>query len=117
MARFLVVSAAGISLFAAILHLMGKRRLSCWLLVPLPAIGCGMAILELSHGAQRIGESSFETDLMQLAYLSVLLVLSLIAALRSNWRWLFRVAWMSNATVCAVFVYLAFFWKVFSQRS
>lgn len=114
MASFLVVVSASVLLIAAILQFAGKRALSCWLLVPFPVIACFRAIAKLSHGSRELGESTFEGDLTLLVYLAAPLLLSLLAALRPNWQWMFWIAWVLNALVCAFVVFIAFFWKVFS---
>jgi hypothetical protein len=47
-------------------------------------------------------------------YVLVLLVLSVFAALRPKWPWLFWIAWAPSGFICGILVYLAFFWKVFN---
>lgn len=113
MAHVLVAIAVVLVVAAAVLEFTSKRRLSGWLLVPLPALMCGGGLLDFSRGAEKIGRAAFESDLKQLAYLFFLL-LSVFAALRPNARWLFWTAWALSALVCGALVYLAFFWHVFS---
>ena len=98
----------------AALQLMGRRRLSCWLLLLFPTILCVAALADLARGSARIGLAAFESDEKQLAILLCFLAVSGIAAFRPGWRWLFWAAWVLNALVCGVLIYLAFFWKVFS---
>lgn len=99
---------------AAVLHITGKRAVGCWLLAIFPASACAAALYDLSLGSTRIGLAAFESDQKQLVFCVLLLALTLFAALRPRWPWLFWIAWMPNLCVCAVLVYLAFFWKVFS---
>lgn len=103
----LLVAAAG-------LQFMHKPRLAGWLLVVIPACLCVAALAELAHGARVLGEASYESDLKQLGYCLILLFVTVLAAFQPRQRWLFWVAWLLNAAIGAVLVYLAFFWKVFS---
>ncbi len=114
MTSLLVVVVAALLLVAAGLHIAKNRALPCWLLVPFPLIGCAAALVEISRGPNGIGEAAFKSDQKQLGYLAVLLLVSLLAALRPQWAWLFWLAWAFNALVCGILVYVAFFWKVFS---
>lgn len=45
------------------------------------------------------------SDLTMLPYLAVPLLLSVFAALRPDWRWLFWAGWTPNAIASAYFVY------------
>ena len=99
---------------AVVLHLMGKRSLGCWLVVLFPASLCAVALLDHAKGPVQLGLASYQSDQKQLAYCLAILALSLLAALRPKWWWLFWVSWTLNAIVCGMLVYLAFFWKVFS---
>jgi predicted DNA repair protein MutK len=98
----------------AILHLKGRRVIGAWLLAFLPVLLCGVGVVDISRGAVQLGEGAFESDVKQLAFSVVLLVLSLIAALCPKWPWLFWLVWAVNGAVCGILVYLVFFWKVFS---
>jgi hypothetical protein len=71
-------------------------------------------LFDLSHGAKDLGEASYHSDLRALPYSVAFLAISVLAALRPGWRWLFWILWLISAVMCAVMVYLAFFWKVFS---
>jgi hypothetical protein len=87
---------------AAAFYATGKRRLGCWLQVLFPAILYGWVL----------GDRYIATEAKALC-LSVL-GLSLLAALRPRWPWLFWAAWLLNAFVCYILLYAIFFWKVFS---
>ena len=54
------------------------------------------------------------SDQKQLAVALVMLAISIFAALRAQWRWLFWIEWFLNGIVCGMLIYLVFFWKVFS---
>lgn len=114
MATLFVIFAIGLLVITAILQLRRRLRLSCWLLAIFPAIACIAALLDLSRGAAQPGQSTFESDEKQLAFCFVILLLNVAAALLPRWRILFWSAWLFNAAICAVGVYLAFFWHVFS---
>jgi hypothetical protein len=110
---FTVTAVIVLILAAAALHAAGKRIAGCWLLVLLPASLCGWILHDLSLGAKRLGEAAVEGDRHALAFLLFWLSLSLIAALRPSWRWLFWIAWTLDAFVCGILIYMVFFWKVF----
>ena len=110
----MIVVAAVIHILTAALHSAGKRKLCSWLLMLFLAIGCGAACLDLLHGTRVIGEAVFESDTKPLAFLSTLLLLRLVAALRSNCRWILWLAPAGNATVRGILIYFAFFWRAFS---
>ena len=98
----------------AVLHLTRRRDLACWLLVVFPAsLSIGLA-LDLAHGAAKLGQASYHSDLRTLPYLLGFLLITVIAALRPRWGWLFWIAWVFSAFVSAVVVMLTYFWKVFS---
>jgi hypothetical protein len=99
---------------AAAFHATGHRFPGCWLLVFSPASLCVGILRDLSLGVRQIGQAAIQNDRNQLAFCLVLLVLSLLAALRLSWPWLFWIAWALNALVCAVLLYMVLFWKVFS---
>jgi hypothetical protein len=99
---------------AAAFHAAGHRVPGCWLLALSPASLCVGIVGDLSRGVSQIGRAAIENDRSQLAFCLFLLVLSLLAALRPNWPWLFWIAWTLNALVSAVLLYMVLFWKVFS---
>ncbi len=101
-------------LTAAILHLMGKRLVSCWLLVLFAAVPTVAVLIDLAYGVKRFGQASYNGDLRALPWLLVFLAVSVLAALRSRWRWLFWLVWLASALLCSVAVYLTYFWKAFS---
>ena len=98
----------------AVLFFMHRRKLACWLLVIFPAALCIGLFLDLAHGAAKLGEASYRSDLRTLPYLLGFLLVTLAAALRPKWGWLFWLAWLFSAFVSAVVVFLTYFWKVFS---
>jgi hypothetical protein len=114
MTSFLVLVVTAVLVVAAALQIAGKRAASCWLLVPFPTLSCFIAIADLSQGTKRIGGAAFENDLKQLAFLTILLLLSLGSALRSKWSCLFWIVWLAISGVLGIVVYLEFLWKVFS---
>ena len=114
MASLFVIVSVAVLLTAAVLQFTRQRRLGGWLLVVLPASFCIAGLADVAHGARYLGEGAYESDLKELAYSLVLLLVTILAAFDRWARWLFWVAWMLNAAVCGVLVYLAFFWKVFS---
>ena len=114
MASLFVIVSVVLLIAAAVLQFTKQKRLGGWLLVVLPASFCIAGIADVAHGARYLGEGAYESDLKELAYVLVLLLVTVLAAFDSWARWLFWVAWVLNAAVCGVLVYLAFFWKVFS---
>lgn len=98
----------------AVLFFTRQRRVGCWLLVMLPAALCAGLLKDLAKGAAGLGEASYQSDLKTLLPLIGFLVITLFAALRPRWGWVFWIGWILSALVCAVVVYLTYFWKVFS---
>ena len=96
----------------AVFHFMRKRSLACWLLVLFPASLCARLLIDLARGAQKLGEASYRTDLRVLPFLLFFLAITVLAALRPKWRWLFWITWLISAPICAVMVLLTFFFKV-----
>jgi hypothetical protein len=107
-----VVIAAVIA--AAAFYATGHRLSGLWLLVLSPACLCVVILQDLSRGVRQIGQAAIESDHNQLKFCLALLALSLLAALRPSWPWLFWIAWTLNVLVCALLLYMVFFWKVFS---
>jgi hypothetical protein len=114
MAYFIAVIFVVLLVGTAALQLIGMRRLSSWLLTLFPAFLCVGCLVDLARGAARIGSSAYQSDLKQLAFCLVFLAISVLEAFRSQWRWLFWLAWVLDALICGVLVYLAFYWQVFS---
>ncbi len=114
MASLFVLVLIALLLAAAALHLMRSRNLAAWLLVVFPATLCAGIMRDLSKGAANLGQGAFEDDQKQLVYCFFFLAVSLTAALCPKWPWLFRIAWLLDASVCGILVYLAYFWKVFN---
>jgi hypothetical protein len=101
-------------LACAILFFTQYRRIGCWLMVLFPlSLDVGI-LLDLAHGAQKLGQSAFKSDERILPVFLVLLVITVLAAMRPRWGWLFWISWVLNAIFCAIAVFLTFFWKVFS---
>ena len=114
MSSLLVPVLIALLVAAAVLHVMRSHRVAAWLLVTFPAALCAGIVLDLSKGAAALGQGAFEGDQKQLVYCFFFLALSLTAALCPKWPWLFRLAWVIDASVCGILVYLAYFWKVFN---
>ena len=98
----------------AILEFTRWRVLGTRLLVLFPAVLCFGLLLDLFHGVHALGQAAYNTDLRTLPFLLGFLALAALAAIRTNWRWLFWIAWVVSAIFCSVAVYLTFFWKAFS---
>jgi hypothetical protein len=114
MASLLTSALVALLLGAAVLHLAGQRALGCWLLVLFPALISAVDLADLAHGTAKLGTSAAQGDEKLLAILIAFLAVSVVAALKPGWKWLFWAVWALNALVCGAMVYLAFFWKVFS---
>lgn len=114
MGALLALFVIALLLAAAALHLRGRRTLGCWLLAVFPAFACVAYLRDLLQGAQRLGLAAYQSDRKQLGAALALLAISVFAAVRPQWRWLFWLEWTFNAIACGVLVYLVFFWKVFS---
>jgi hypothetical protein len=114
MGLFLTAFVIALLLAAAALQLSGRLALSCWLLVVFPGFLCIAYLHELVQGPSRLGMGAFQSDQKQLVVALVMLLVSVFAALRSQWRWLFWIEWVLNGIVCGMLVYLVFFWKVFN---
>ncbi len=114
MGALLAIFVVMILLVAAGLQLAARRRSACWLLAVFPAFACLAYLRDLSLGPQRTGLAAYQSDQKQLGAAFLLFAISVFAALRPQWRWLFWIEWIFNAIACGILVYLAFFWKVFS---
>jgi cell division protein FtsW (lipid II flippase) len=114
MTSLIVPVAAVVLLAAAVFEGMQKRVLACWLLASFPGLMCIGILRDLARGPGQLGEGAFGSDQKQLVYCAVLLGISLLSALPPVRWWLFWVAWLLNAAVIGVLIYLLFFWKVFS---
>lgn len=98
----------------AVLRFMRRKTLACWLLFIFPA-ALSIGILgDLAHGVAKLGQASYNSDLRTLPYLLGFLGITLLAALRPRWGWLFWIAWVFSAFICGIVVFLTYFWKVFS---
>jgi homocysteine S-methyltransferase len=98
MPQLFVIGLVALLIVAAALHATGRRSVGCWLLVIFPTISCVVALAELAGGPQRIGQSAYASDEKQLGYISVVLVLGLLAAVRPKWPWLFWIVWALNGS-------------------
>ena len=114
MAAVFCWSASILVLASAILHFTRRRKLACWLLAIFPAALCVGIVFDLAHGVQKLGQASYSSDLRTFPYVLGFLLISVIAALRPKWAWLFWIAWVFSTLVCAAAIYLTYFWKVFS---
>ena len=98
----------------AVLQFTRRRVLGCWLLVLIP-VAVGAALLaDLSHGVRGLGSAGYQSDVRGLLPALAYLAVAVIAALRPNWRWLFWIVWLVGAFLCAIAIYMEYFWKVFS---
>ena len=110
----IVLALVAIVLAAATLQATGRRVPGCWLLVLFSAALCGGILQDLSRGVKHLGLATVEMDHRFLVFCLFLLALSLIAALRANWRWLFWSAWILCAFVCAILIDFFFFFRLFN---
>lgn len=106
--------AIALGIAAAAFYATGKPVPAYWLLALSPASLCGAILRDLSRGVRQIGQAAIEDGRSHLTFCLVVLVLSLLPALRPEWPWLFWIAWTLNALVWGVLLYLLLFWKVFS---
>ena len=114
MATLFVCFGLVVLIATAILQLMRRLRISCWLLALLPGCLCLAALADLSRGVRNLGQASFDSDVKTLVFSLSLLAVGILAGILSRWRWLFWIVWISNAFVCGILIYLTFFWHVFS---
>ena len=114
MGAFLTVIVLSLLLAAAGLRLAKKLRAACWLMVVFPSFLCLAYLRDLAQGPRALGLGAFKSDQKQLAVALFMLAVSIFAALRAQWRWLFWIEWFLNGIVCGMLIYLVFFWKVFS---
>ena len=98
----------------AVLHITRRKKLACWLLAVFPAALCLGLAFDLAHGAAKLGQAGYSSDVSTLPYLLAFLVITLVAAFRQQSRWIFWIAWVFSAFISAVVVFLTYFWKVFS---
>jgi hypothetical protein len=101
-------------LASAILFFTSFRRVGGWLLVLFPlSLDVGI-LLDMAHGIQKLGQAGYNSDERILPVFIALLIITVVAAMRPRWWWLFWICWLLNAIFCAIAVFLTFFWKVFS---
>jgi hypothetical protein len=98
---------------ALVLRLTAKKPHAAWVLAvgTLPAVV--LIGIELSQPHARIGAAAVQSDLKQLAFELTILALALLSLWRFAW-FCFWLGWALNLYLIGVFVYLAFFWHVFS---
>lgn len=114
MAALFCVCAIVLLLACAIFFFTTWRKIGCWLLVLFPlALVIGI-LLDMARGIRTVGQAGFRSDAKILPYFLALLLVTVIAAIRPKWGWLFWIAWILNALCCAIAVFLTFFWKIFS---
>jgi hypothetical protein len=114
MGAFLTIVVIALLLAAAALHLTGHPRLAAWLLVIFPGFLCLAYLHDLAKGSRILGLAAFQGDEKQLVVACFMLAVSIFAAFRTQWRWLFWTEWFLNGIACGMLVYLVFFWHVFS---
>ena len=98
----------------AALQFISRRALACWLLVLFPAAVGAALLADLSHGVRGLGSAGYQSDLRGLLPALGYLAVAVLAAFRPNWRWLFWIVWLVSAFLCAIAIYMEYFWKVFS---
>ena len=113
MVPFLVLSVGVVLVASAVLQFRGKSALSCWVLIPFPAIAVLFCIVALFR-APNLPKIVFDSQLINLACLAAPLMLGVLAALRPNLKWLFWIAWLLNSLLFAFFVLAFVFMKGFS---
>ena len=113
MVFFLVLCVGAVLVASAVLQFRGKRALSCWVLVPFPASAVSLYIVFVLR-EQALPKLVSNFLLTQLVCIAAPLVLSVLAALRPNCKWLFWVAWLLNFLLFAFFVFAFVFMKGFS---
>jgi hypothetical protein len=114
MGAFLTIVVIALLLAAAALHITGRPRVAGWLLVVFPAFLCLAYLRDLAKGPRILGVAPFQSDQKQLVVAFFMLAVSIFAAFRTRWRWLFWLEWLLNGIACGMLVYIVFFWKVFS---
>ena len=89
-------------------------RFAGWLLTLFPAVLCIGLLVDLAHGAQKLGQAGYNSDLRTLSVSSGLprRRRSCRPAPKMGMALLDRLA--PQRVVLRVVVYLTFFWKVFS---
>jgi hypothetical protein len=95
-------------LACAVLHFTRWRKLASWLLVIFPAALCAGLWLDLSHDSLKPGQPGYHFDLAALPYLFGFLVVTVIAALRPRWRWIFWILWAVSALISVLLVFFTF---------
>jgi len=114
MAALFCVCAIVLLLVAAVLFFTPWRKIGCWLLVLFPlSLDIGI-LIDLAHGIQKVGQAGYSSDERILPVFLGLLLITVLAALRPRWGWLFWLAWFLNGIFCAIAVFLTFFWRIFS---
>jgi hypothetical protein len=98
----------------AVLFFTPLRKLGCWLMAIFPAALCAAVLKDLAKGSTKVGAATYHSDLLVLLPLMGFLAITVVAALRPRWGWLFWIGWVLNAGICALIVFLTYFWKVFS---
>jgi hypothetical protein len=114
MGAFLSVIVLALLLAAAGLRVAKKARVACWLMVVFPSFLCLAYLRDLAQGPSVLGAAAYVSDQKQLAVALVMLAISIFAAWRAQWRWLFWIEWFLNGIVCGMLIYLVFFWKLFT---
>jgi hypothetical protein len=106
--------AIALLIVCAVLFFTKLRTLGCWLLALFPAALDIGILIDMSHGTSKLGQAGYSSDERILPFFLALLLITVLAAIRPRWGWLFWIAWFFNALFCALAVFLTFFWKMFS---
>lgn len=98
---------------ALVLRFTGRKLFAAWVLAlgTLPALV--QIFIELSQPSARIGGAAVQSDLKGLGFELAVLALALLSLWRFTW-FCFWLGWALNLTLIGAFLYLTFFWHVFS---
>ena len=113
-ASLFAIACVALWLASALLRMMRRGVFAGWPLTFLPGSACFRYVAELSRGGTALSLVPSASNQSQLLISLASLGLSVLSAVQWGWRWLFWTVWICNGLVCAVIVYLVFFWKVFS---
>jgi hypothetical protein len=99
---------------ALVLRFTARKQFAAWVLAigTLPVIA--QIAIELSQPTARIGGATVQSDLKSLGSELTVLALALLSLWRRAGWFCFWLGWTLNLILVGVFVYLSFFWRVFS---
>ena len=109
----LALIAVALLLAAAVLQVTGHPRAGCWVLVVFPGFLLLAYLRDLALGPAHLGFAAYRGDEKQLVVALAMVAVSVFAAFRVRWRWLFWLEWCLNAVVCGILIFLVFFSKLF----